>query len=270
GARGLSGFPLNVYLNYWLGGMPIGPTTALLDVLHGHGLMYLQTGNCFDAGSWMRYGPGSFSIMSQSYVEQFAQHPAALGYYVMDECADALIPETEQHRQQLATWDPQGVTFAATLAAGYRDPSLWTGAADVLGTDPYPLYGPEPAVGYTHFIVADFVSKLRAAATPTRPVWSVLQFFKFTSNSRMPTPEEMRAHAVMSIVEGAQGLFWWDIGVNGLRRLDATTVSTYMGHLKTLTAELAGLEPALLASPTPAALVGNSTRFADPVAGRIA
>src|SRR5215470_17713986 len=65
----------------------------------------------------------------------------------------------------------------------------------------------------------------------------------------------MRAHAVMSIVEGAQGLWWWDIGTNGLRALDAATVSTWMGYLKTLTTELAGLEPAL---------------FADPIAGRIA
>jgi hypothetical protein len=269
GDRGLQGFPLNLYLNYWMGGMPIGPTNALLDVLQTHGMMYLQTGNCFADGSWTRYGPGSFSIMSQTYVQQYAQHPAALGYYIMDECDDALIPETQQHQQQLKTWDPQGVTFAATLAAGYRDPSLWVNAADVLGVDPYPLYGPEPSVGYTHFIVADFASKLRAVAKPTRPIWMVLQFFKFTSDSRLPTPEEMRAHAVMSIVEGAQGIFWWDIGVNGLRQLDATTVSTYMGHLKTLTTELAGLEPALLADPAPGALIGNSSKFADPVAGRI-
>jgi hypothetical protein len=86
----------------------------------------------------------------------------------------------------------------------------------------------------------------------------------------MPTPEEMRAHAVMAIVEGAQGIFWWDIGVNGLRQSDAATVSAYMSHLKTLTTELAGLEPALVADPAPSALVGNSTRFADPIAGRIA
>src|SRR5215470_12669902 len=80
----------------------------------------------------------------------------------------------------------------------------------------------------------------------------------------------MRAHAVMSIVQGAQGLWWWDIGTNGLRSLDAATVSTWMGYLKTLTTELAGLEPALLADPAEAALVGNSTKFADPIAGRIA
>src|SRR5688572_14597364 len=51
GPRGLQGIPLNVYLNYWLGGMPIAQTTAMLDVLHQHGLMYLQTGNCFEDGS---------------------------------------------------------------------------------------------------------------------------------------------------------------------------------------------------------------------------
>ena len=125
-------------------------------------------------------------------------------------------------------------------------------------------------MGYTHFIVGDFTSKLRAVAQPNRPVWSVLQFFQFTTDSRMPTPEEMRAHAVMAIVEGAQGIFWWDIGVNGLRQSDAATVSAYMSHLKTLTTELAGLEPALVADPASVALVGNSTRFADPIAGRIA
>jgi hypothetical protein len=113
------------------------------------------------------------------------------------------------------------------------------------------------------------VSKLRAAAKPDRPVWAVLQFFQFTSDSRMPTPEEMRAHAVMAVVEGAQGIFWWDIGVNGLRRLNAATVSAYMGHLKTLTTELAGLERALVAEDADTALTGNSTLFADPIAGRI-
>src|SRR5262249_1904933 len=186
GSRGLQGFALNLYLNYWLGGMPIGPTNALLDVLHNHGMMYLQTGNCSDTGSWTRFGPGSFSIMSQTYVQQYALHPSALGYFTMDECADTLIPETEQHDQQLHGWDPQGVTFAVAIAASYRDPSLWTNAADVLSTNPYPLYGPEPTTGYTHFIVGDFISKLRTVATPTRPIWAVLQFFKSTTDSRMP------------------------------------------------------------------------------------
>ncbi len=276
GSRGLQGFPLNLYLNYFLGGMPINSTDALLDVLNTHGMMYLQTGNCSADGGWMRNGPGFFSIESQMYVQQFAQHTAAAGYYIMDECIDLLIPETQSHHQQLKGWDPEGITFDVVIAgvphgaSAVDDPALWVNAGDVLGTDPYPLYGPEPATGYAHFIVGDFISKLRAAAPANRPVWSVLQFFKFTSDSRLPTPAEMRAHAVMTIVEGGQGIFWWDIGINGLRQEDAATVSAYMGHLKTLTTELAGLEPVLLADPAPGALAGNSTRFADPIASRIA
>jgi List-Bact-rpt repeat protein len=275
GSRGLQGFPLNLYLSYFLGGMPIDSTNALLDVLNNHGMMYLQTGNCSGNGSWTRFGPGSFSIMDQTYVQQFALHTAAAGYYIMDECAESLIPETEAHHQQLKMWDPAGITFSAIVAGvppgnqNVGDPSLWNNASDVLGTDPYPLFGMEESVGYPHFIVGDFISKLRAVAPPARPVWSVLQFFKFTSDSRLPTPAEMRAHALMSIVEGAQGIFWWDIGVNGIRQEDAATVSTYMNHLKTLTTELAGLEQALLAQPSQEALVGNSTRFSDQIAGRI-
>ncbi len=270
GPRGLQGFPLNIYLNYFLGAMPIDATKALLDVLQSHGMMYLQTGNCFGSGSWLRYGPTGFSISSQSYVQQFAQHAAALGYYIMDECDDSLISETQQHYQQLKSWDPQGIALATNLAAAYRDPSLWVNAADVLAIDPYPLYGPEVQQGYPHFIVADFTARLRAAARGNRPVWTVLQFFKFTTDSRMPTQGELRTHAVMAVVEAAQGLFWWDIGVNGLRQLDSSTVSTYMSYLKTLTTELAGLEPVLLAAAADGALVGNTTRFSDPVAGRIA
>jgi len=181
-----------------------------------------------------------------------------------------LIPETQQHYQQLKTWDPQGISLATNLAAAYRDPALWNNAADVLAIDPYVLYGAEPPQGYPHFVIGDFTARLRAAAPADRPIWMVLQFFKFTSNSRMPTEGELRAQAVMSVVEGAQGIFWWDIGVNGLLQLDATTVATYMGYLKTLTTELAGLEPVLLAPSADSALVGNTTRFADPVAGQIA
>jgi hypothetical protein len=69
-----------------------------------------------------------------------------------------------------------------------------------------------------------------------------------------PTTDELRAQAVMAIVEGAHGLFWWDIGVNGLRQLDATTVSTYMSHLK---------RTAL--SSVCAAIAGACVAYADPL-----
>jgi hypothetical protein len=269
GERGLDGIPINLYLNYHLGRATMPSVHALMDVLWKRKIVYLQTGNCFEKGSWTRYGPGSFGIMDESYVRQFAKHPGAAGYYIMDECADDLVPETEQHHRQLKALDPGGITFAVAIAAAYRDPAAWVNAADVLAIDPYPMYGKEPAAGYTHFTVADNIARLRAVVPPERPIWAVLQFFQFTSDSRQPTYEELRSHAVMSIVEGAQGLLWWELGPNGLRKgSDAATVTRQMAALRELVTELARLQPALLAPRADDALAENSTRAAEPVAGR--
>jgi hypothetical protein len=269
GDRQLDGIPINMYLNYQLGNANLASVYALMDTLWKRRIMYLQTGNCFEKGSWTRYGPKSFGIMDESYVRQFARHRGAAGYYIMDECADALVPETEQHHRQLKALDPGGITLAVAIAAAYRDPRPWVNAADVLGIDPYPMYGKEPAAGYTHFMVADSVARLRAAVPAERPVWAVLQFFRFTTDSRQPTYEEMRSHAVMSIVEGAQGLWWWEIGRNGLRKgTDAATVTRQMAALRQLVTELARLEPVLIAPRADEALTGNSTLARDPVAAR--
>ena len=268
GARQLDGLPINMYLNYHFGNATAPAVHALMDVLWKRRIMYLQTGNCFEKGSWTRYGPRSFGIMDDGYVRQFARHPGAAGYYIMDECDDSLVAETEQHHRQLKALDPAGITFAVAIAAAYRDPARWVNTADVLAIDPYPMYGKEPAVGYTHFMVADSVAKLRASVPPQRPIWAVLQFFQFTTDSRQPTYEEIRSHAIMSIVEGAQGLLWWELGPNGLRQADGATVTRQMAALREVVTELARLEPALVAPAASEALVGNSTLARDALAAR--
>jgi hypothetical protein len=267
GPRQLGDVPINLYLNYHYGQAPIGPMRALMDTLWKHGVMYLQTANCFADGSYTRI---PFSVdQSDDYVRQFAQHPGAAGYYIMDECTDRLIPETEEHHRRLKALDPASMTLAVTLARGYVDPRKWVNATDVLGSDPYPMFGKEPAAGYTHFQVADFIAHLKQAmANGSRPTLAVLQFFKFTTDSRWPTRDELRAHAVMSIVEGAKGIMWWELGQGGLVKADSTTRTTQMANLRELVKELAALEPALIADDAPGALVGNSTRYADSLAGR--
>jgi hypothetical protein len=270
GRRGLEGIPINLYLNYWYGQAPLSAMLPLMDALQKRGILYLQTANCFDTGSYTRI---PFAVdQSDAYVQTFGAHPGAAGYYIADECRDPLIAETRQHHERLRRLDPDSVTVAVTLARGYIDPRKWVDAADIIGTDPYPLFGAEPAQGYTHFQVADFVAQLRSALRDTRPALAVLQFFKFTSNSRLPTRAEYRTHAIMAIVEGARGLMWWEVGDNGLRKSSSTPeqIATHMGYLKELVSELARLEPVLLADDAPGALTGNSTRYSDPVAGRIA
>ncbi|MBI2205681.1 MAG: Ig-like domain-containing protein [Candidatus Rokubacteria bacterium] len=268
GKRQLGGINLNLYLNYHYGEAPLQAMQALMDALQNHDMMYLQTANCFASGSYTRI---PFSADQGSWATDFAKHKGAAGFYIMDECEEPLVPETKQHHQALAAKAPGTMTFAATLAGPKPEHDIrkWTQTQDMLGTDPYPLFGAEPTQGYSHFQVADYVAYARSAARDSRPIFSVLQFFKFTSDSRWPTAAEQRAHAIMSIVEGADGLFWWEIGQNGLQK-DPSQFATQMAILKANVNELAALESVLVAPDAPTALPGNTTQYADEKAGRIA
>jgi hypothetical protein len=290
--RGLAGIPINAYLNYYQGMDSLQQVQTLLDVLDGHGVMWFQTANCSGDGSYQRYDP-DFTVDRDSdgstFAKPLAGHPAMAGYYVMDECGDAsygtnLVPETQKHHARLKSFDPAAVNFAVPVARGYRDPLYWVSpphgdplvttapTADLFGTDPYPMYGKEPRTGYPHFEVADYIARLRDDVTRDKPVVAVLQFFKFGSAGRLPTKAEMRMHAYAAIVEGAQGLFWWDIGENGVRNATMKTnqISTAMQNLKDLVDEVNDLKPALLATPTPAVLSSVTPNFATPRGWRIA
>ena len=81
-------------------------------------------------------------------------------------------------------------------------------------------------------------------------------------------------HAYSAIVEGAQGLFWWDIGENGIRSrsVKSNELTAALQNLSALVNELGDLELelALLASPDPRALsVTGGPVFASPRAWRI-
>jgi len=264
--RELNGIPLNAYLNYHYGEAPVRAMNALMDALRGHGMMYFQTVNCFEDGSYRRI---NFNLLEDENVRDFAQHPAAAGYYIMDECSDSLVEETREHHRHLHRLDPRGLTFATLYPALNRDWSLWTNAADILSVDSYPLYDAEPPSGYPHFRVADAVARLRKTVPSERPIVATLQLFKFTTKGRLPTYAEMRSHAIMSIIEGAQGIFWWEIGANGLRKSGEADIGRTMDNLKRLVTELDVLQPVLVSSANPSLLKKNSTGASDPVSFRI-
>jgi hypothetical protein len=226
--------------------------------------MYLQTGNCFD-----RFPAGSNFLINSSdtYVRDIGAHPGSAGYYTIDECRSELAPGAFNQHVRLRSLDPDGMTFAALF--GNPDIVFWRDAADVLASDPYPMFSAEPAGGYNHRQVADWTARTREAVKDARPIMTVLQFFKFTSRGRWPTRQEMRNHAAMAIVEGAQGLWWWAVG-NGAGALAAVCSdwcaerTAHMNDLRAVVGELAALEPVLLADDTPGALRGNT----DPTAIR--
>ena len=146
------------------------------------------------------------------------------------------------------------MTFATLL--GGNDLPLWRDSVDVVSTDPYPLYGAEPVGGYDHGQVADWTRMTAQAVQHSRPIMTVLQFFKFdasrSSQGRFPTQAEMRNHAYMAIVEGAKGLMWWSLGDKALDTVCHNSNSwcsqrtQLMNQLKAVVSEIASLEPVLL------------------------
>ncbi len=283
GTRNLGSTAINMYLNYQQGQDTLTQVNAAFTALQKYKVMWLQTTNCFTNTSYTAIPFSADQPPAGQFSGQLALNSQMAGYYVMDECSDSsygavnLVPETQQHYATLKSYDPQAILMAVPIAAGYRDPKLWTQpasggpTADLFATDPYPLYNAEPSTGYPHFEVADYIARLRSDVPASKPIAGVLQLFKFTTNARLPTYAEMRMHAYSAIVEGAQGLFWWDIGANGLRNSSDNTsaqVTQWMAYLQSLVNELASLEAALLAPPTPSALVGNSSSTGDPIGWR--
>ena len=100
-------------------------------------------------------------------------------------------------------------TGGLPMIAGWRD------TADVLSTNPYPIAGAESAQPngiYQHHKVADWTVLNREEVQDARPFMSVLQFFKYTTEGRWPTRQELRDHAWMAIANGATGLWWFTLG----------------------------------------------------------
>jgi hypothetical protein len=291
-ARQLNGIPINVYLNYHLGGnyTKLNQLNPLMNVLQRHGTMWIQTGNCLV--QW-DFDPAGFSIGNNAtalqqnnltggatFVSELKKHPALFGYYIQDECDDPLVSSTQNHTNSLHSQDPQGLTFGAPLGFMFREFGKWAPTMDVIAPDPYVLYLPcnsstgqgctESPDLYPHFRVAEVMAKTRMQVPASKPISAVLQFFQFGDASRLPTYQELRNHSIMAITEGVQGIFWWEIGLNGLLKRGTSPQTQYMGYLRSLVNDLAVLEPVLVAPSTTTALTGNSTRAADKTAFRIA
>ena len=256
GERRLSGTPINFYLNYWYGQAPADAMKSLMSNVQKHGVMYLQTGNCFNTSA----ASSDFAInASDAYVVDIGAHPASGGYYTIDECLSSLIPGAFAQYDRLRRLEPDSITFMANF--GRPDLVLWRDSVDIVSTDPYPLYGAEPSGGYDHGEVGRWTAVARDTVKDSRPIMTVLQFFKFTSQGRFPTLQEMRNHAWMAIVEGARGLWWWSLGDNALMAVCSgwcAEKTGYMNNLTTVVNEIAALEPVLLATDAPGALLGNS------------
>jgi hypothetical protein len=154
--------------------------------------------------------------------------------------------------------DPSGIVFGVVLPG--NDQPFWRDTLDVIATDPYPLYGPEPSGGYPLGQVADGTRQLRESLLDSRPFMSVIQYFQFTSKGRWPTLEDLRRMSYAAIVEGANGLWYWCLGELKTICHDSWCEQEvdYFNRLKAVITELKGLDSALSGLDEPELLAASN------------
>jgi hypothetical protein len=180
--------------------------------------------------------------------EEMRKLPGHTGWYVMDEREFDEIPKVFAQYQVLRKADPDHPTFGVSNRPG--EFYLWRDTFDVFGLDPYPL---------TNMVLKNPLSMVgrwtrigREATMGSRPVWTVIQFYQHFSKDRWATREELRAMSLMSVVEGARGLFFWSFGMRALSDVrNEKKRQEYWESAAAVLKEMKSLEPALLAPDTP-------------------
>lgn len=259
--------PINLYLNYWLGGAPVPALEALMTALQQRGIWYLHTVNAWyednrgwkAAGGLSCGGAGAHALGPDRFTACMAgalsRYRGLAGWYTADEApAEEAFRVFDQYRILRAS-APGGVTFIAQM--GNRGLQQWRDVTDVMGVDPYPIYNIPQGMLAPLEMVTDWVEQAQAAVERSRPVWAVIQFFQHGSRGHWPTEEELRTMSYMAIVGGAKGLFYWSYGAKALSWVkEREKREELWQRLVRVTKEIKSLEPALLSPDSPDILSG--------------
>lgn len=173
-----------------------------LDGAQVHGLKALV---CLYSGGTVKEN----MALITDYVSSFKDHPAVLGWYLIDEPSGRWIgaDELSEAYQLIRSLDPKHPVYL--VEADDDDFLISAKGTDILATDPYPLHRhPISTVGeYTRTGVE--------LMGDNRPVWTVLQTFKTYEpvgmNEHGPTRTEFRNMAYQAILGGATGLGYYSL-----------------------------------------------------------
>ena len=252
--------PLDLYINYQLGGAPVAAIKALTTALQGHGMSYLHTVNAwFPASPYFRQAPGCrgtspVALGPLPYAKCMAEAVDGMrgfaGWYTADEAPVALAPQVFEQYGALKSGSPWGVTFIAQNLPKQLD--AWRDAADVIGVDAYPIYNIPEGQPSPLRLVIDAVDDARSAVVDSRPVWGVIQYFQFGSRGHWPTYDELRSMSYLAVAGGAKGLLYWSYGARALATVtDPARKAELWQRLVRVTKEIKSIEPALLAADAP-------------------
>ena len=138
-------------INYYITNAPTQAITAYTTAMKQFGITFLPdvsgfyTGSSiFPAGPAKEFGTDNPDTLTTDYVSAFNSDPGVVGYYVQDEPAIAVQPETFQQYSLIKAADPSGSTLAVLDQPLGLD--CWRDTVDVLGVDPYPIITPAATI----------------------------------------------------------------------------------------------------------------------------
>lgn len=142
---------------------------------------------------------------SEEALLEFKESPALFVWYLADEPEIRSISPKGllQNKERLKKIDPaHPVAMVIVRAWASVDYAL---ATDILMSDQYPV----PHAPLTW--LSDSMEEMRLASGGNKPIWSVIQAFMSEEEGwpREPTYSELRALTFLSIVHGAEGIFFF-------------------------------------------------------------
>ncbi|MFD0712641.1 carbohydrate binding domain-containing protein [Paenibacillus sp. GCM10027626] len=158
--------------------------------------------------------------LTRQFVTKFKNHPAVLGYMIMDEPTTNGVPQSEliDAYKLIRSIDPVHPTYMVEA-----DPLYYhqTGqATDILVTDVYPYsQGSTLTIG----AVGDGVRKAIGDVDDAKPVWTVLQTFKIPGTvwNYLPTTDQFRNMAYQAFIAGTKGFGYYSINDPGWKLQDS-------------------------------------------------
>jgi hypothetical protein len=150
--------------------------------------------------------------LTRSIVTRFKDHPAVLGYMIMDEpvANDIAQQDLLDAYKLIRSIDPNHPTYMVeAFDFAYRSVGQ---ATDILVTDVYPFNRNMPITS-----VGDGMRSAISAVDNVKPVWSVLQTFRLPSSGwhYLPTIGEVRNMAYQALLAGSKGMAYYSINDPG-------------------------------------------------------
>lgn len=196
---------------------PIANVRAGLDLAQSYGMKVIfSLKDQMTHARWaVREWAGAEGIfeVAEKAVASVSDHPAILSYFISDEAPFSDAPDILRLRDIVAQHDPWRPTYGLTHQMG--EMPRYGITSDIVGADPYPFSHKEtPDPTLERVLVC-----MEGVNATGQPYWITPQIFSFGAYKattkeefdafREPTPEELIAMPLLSVIEGAKGFMFY-------------------------------------------------------------